>query len=144
MWAIFEYFICDTICDSYVKNSAKKAGSAAELREVQKSNHYKDLTNYYFVPVAVETFGAWGSQGLKLIKEIGRKICDITGEKRSTFFLLQNISMAIQRGNAACIIGTVPVSEGLDEVFEFVEHKLETWQLCEKPFCFDSWRREAI
>ena len=74
------------------------------------------------MPVAVETFGAWGSQGLKLIKEIGRKICDITGEKRSTFFLLQNILMAIQRGNAACIIGTVPVSEGLDEVFEFVEH----------------------
>ena len=55
-------------------------------------------------------------------KEIGAKIREVTGEKRSTFFLLQNISMAIQRGNAACIIGTVPVSEGLDEVFEFVEN----------------------
>ena len=86
---------------------------------------YKDLTNYYFVPVAVETFGAWGSQGLKLIKEIGRKICDVTGEKRSTFYLLQNISMAIQRGNAACIVGTVPVSDGLEEVFDFVENTSE-------------------
>ena len=74
------------------------------------------------MPIAVETFGAWGSQGLKLIKEIGRKIQDVTGEKRSTFYLLQNISMAIQRGNASCVIGTVPVSEGLDEVFDFVEH----------------------
>ena len=37
-------------------------------------------------------------------------------------YLLQNISMAIQRGNASCVIGTVPVSEGLDEVFDFVEH----------------------
>ena len=86
---------------------------------------YKDLTNYHFIPVAVETFGAWGSQGLNLIKDIGRRIQDVTGEKRSTFFLLQNISMAVQRGNAQCIIGTVPVSEGLDEVFEFVEHNPE-------------------
>ena len=29
------------------------------------------------------------------------------------------------RGNAACIVGTVPVSEGLDEVFDFVEHSSE-------------------
>ena len=66
-----------------------------------------------------------GSQGLKLIKEIGSRIREVTGKKRSTFFLMQNISMAIQRGNAQCIIGTVPVSEGLDEVFEFVEHNSE-------------------
>ena len=102
--------------------SAQRAGSAADLREDQKMKHYKELTNYHFVPVAVETFGAWGSQGLKLMKEIGRKIREVTGEKRSTFFLLQNISMAIQRGNASCVIGTVPVSEGLEEVFEFVDH----------------------
>ena len=73
------------------------------------------------MPVAVETFGAWGSQGLKLIKEIGRKISDVTGERRSTFFLLQNISMAIQLGNAACIIGTVQVSDGLEELLKFVK-----------------------
>ena len=104
-----------------MKISSKKAGSAAELREDQKLKHYKDLTNYHFVPVAVETYGAWGSQGLNLIKEIGKRICEVTGEKKSTFYLLQNISMAIQRGNASCVIGTVPVSEGLDEVFEFVD-----------------------
>ena len=40
------------------------------------------------MPVAVETFGAWGSQGLKLIKEIGRRIQDVTSEKRLTFYLL--------------------------------------------------------
>ena len=122
---IWDFTCCDTICDSYVKMSSKKAGSAAELREDQKSKHYKDLTNYHFVPVAVETFGAWGSQGLNLIKEIGKRIHEVTGEKKSTFYLFQNISMAIQRGNASCIIGTVPVSEGLDEVFEFVDHNSE-------------------
>ena len=28
--------------------------------------------------------------------------------------------MAIQRGNAICVIGTFPQSKGFDEVFEFV------------------------
>ena len=43
-----------------------------------------------------------------------------TGEKRSAFFLFQSISIAIQRENSSCILGTVPHSEGLDEIFEFV------------------------
>ena len=45
---------------------------------------------------------------------------EVTGEKRSTFFLSQSISIAIQRGNAACIIGTAPSSEGLEEIFDYV------------------------
>ena len=39
---------------------------------------------------------------------------------------LCTMGIAYNAINAACIIGTVLVSEGLDEVFEFVEHKLET------------------
>ena len=119
---ILDFTCCDTTCDSYVKSSAKSAGSAAELREAQKSKHYQDLTNYHFEPIAVETFGAWGPQGRKLIKEIGKRVQEVTKEKRSTSYLFQSISIAIQRGNAACVLGTAPSSEGLDEVFEFVDH----------------------
>ena len=123
---IWDFTCADSLCDSYVRKSAKKAGSAAEIREEHKSKHYKELANYYhFVPVCVETFGAWGSQGLKLVKEIGKLIQDVTYEKRSTFYLLQNISMAIQRGNAACIVGRVPASEGLDKVFDLVDHSAD-------------------
>ena len=42
-----------------------------------------------------------------------------TGEKRSTYYIFQGISITIQRGNASCVLGTVPHSEGLDEIFEF-------------------------
>jgi hypothetical protein len=62
------------------------------------------------VPVGIETYGAYGPQALKLIKKIGKKIQEATGEKLSTFYLMQNISMAIQRGNAASIRGCL---EGL-------------------------------
>ena len=119
---IWDFTCSDTLCDTYVKRSAKSAGSAAVLREKEKTDLYLDLTNYLFIPVVVETYGAWGPQGLKLIKDIGRKIRDVTGEKRSTFFLSQSISIAIQKGNAACLMGTVPNSEGLEGVFDFVDH----------------------
>ena len=97
------------------------AGSAANTREIQKISKYTSLAeNYSFVPVGIETFGPWGPEGSKLIKSIGKKVTEVTGEKRSTSFLFQSISMAIQRGNASCVFGTVPHSEGLDEIFEFV------------------------
>ena len=69
--------------------------------------------------IGIETLGSWGQEGIKLVKAIGRKIAEVTGEKRSSAFLFQRISMAIQRGNASCVLGTVPHTGGLEEVFEF-------------------------
>ena len=57
------------------------------------------------MPVGIETFGAYGPQAIKLIKQIGKKIQEATGEKLSTFYLMQSISMAIQKGNAVCVRG---------------------------------------
>ena len=79
---IWDFTVADTLCDTYVKSSAKRAGSAAEIREEHKAKHYKDLTNHHFVPVVTETYGTWGPQGLKLIKEIGKKIREVTHDKR--------------------------------------------------------------
>ena len=82
---------------------------------------YTELAeDYCFSPIGIETLGSWGSDGHKLVKEIGNKAMDETGEKRSAFFLFQSISIAIQRGNASCILGTVPHTEGLEEIFDFV------------------------
>ena len=73
-----------------------------------------------FVPVGIETYGAYGPQGIKLVKQIGKKIQDATGEKLSTFYLFQNISIAIQRGNAQCVQGCVKDrSSGLEGLFNF-------------------------
>ena len=57
------------------------------------------------MPVGIETYGVYGPKGLKLIKQIGKKIQEATGEKLFTFYLMQSILMAIQRGNAACVRG---------------------------------------
>ena len=69
------------------------------------------------IPVAVETMGSWGQMGLKFIKDLGSKISDTTGEKRSASFLFQSLGMAIQRGNAASVTGTIPNMKSLHELF---------------------------
>ena len=56
--------------------------------------------------------------GLKFIKEIGSRMAQENGEKRSTSYLFQSISIATQRGNAASVIGTVPNTKKLDEIYE--------------------------
>ena len=117
--------MADTLCNSWVVKCSRNAGAGADARESIKNSHYAELANdYCFVPVGIETFGSWGFEGHKLIKSIGHKVMEVTGEKRSSFFLFQSISMAIQRGNASCVIGTVPHSEGMEEIFDFVtNHK---------------------
>ena len=68
-------------------------------------------------PVAMETMGSWGPSGLAFVKEIGQRIADATGEKRSTSFLFQSIGLAAQRGNIASVRGSVPNARSLEELF---------------------------
>ena len=77
--------------------------------------------------MGVETYGAYGPQGIKLVNQIGKKkIQGATGEKLSTFFLFQSISMAIQRGNAVCVMGCPKNrSSGLEGLFNFQVHEAE-------------------
>ena len=80
---------------------------------------YHELADgrFIFCPIGFETFGPWGPEAKQLIAEIGRRISDRTGEKRASEFLRQRVSIEIQRGNAACVLGTHGFMRGLDEVF---------------------------
>jgi hypothetical protein len=124
---IWDFTCADTLCKSYVKKASTEVGSAAAGREDKKVDKYSNLSeNYHFVPVGVETYGAYGPQGIKLVKQIGKKIQDATSEKLSTFYLFQSISMAIQRGNAVCVMGCPKDrSPGLEGLFNFQVHEAE-------------------
>ena len=65
-------------------------GSAAAGREDKKVEKYSNLSeNYHFVPVGVETYGAYGPQGIKLVKQIGKKHQRVYLLKKSTLDYLQ-------------------------------------------------------
>jgi len=72
---------------------------------------------HIFFPIAVETLGAVRTEAMSFLHEIGRRIQFVTHEKRSFSFLVQRLCVAIQRGNAACIIGSAPHSARWDELF---------------------------
>jgi hypothetical protein len=112
-------FTCpDTLAPSHLASTCISAGAAASKAERQKEIKYNELSStYIFQPIAVETLGAWSNNSLKFIRKLGSKLTEHSGEKRATSYLLQAISMAIQRGNAISIMATVPLSRNLDELF---------------------------
>ena len=117
----WDYTCVDTLCDSYVRDTAKEAEKAAKLAETKKHNKHRDLKdNYLFTPIAIETFGSFGPESLRFIKEVGKKIQENTGIKWATSYLIQSLSMSVQRGNAASIMGTVGESHKLEEIYELV------------------------
>ena len=49
-------------------------GSAAAGKEDKEVEKYSNLSHYRFVPVDIETYDAYGPQGIKLVKQIDKKI----------------------------------------------------------------------
>ena len=110
----------DTLAPSYIDLTCTVAGKLAERAAKEKRTFYKELLehcDHIFVAFAIETFGPICAEGKKFIVDIGKKIEEISGEKRSTQFLFQRISIALQNYNAGCVMGTIPESESLDEIF---------------------------
>ena len=62
---------------------------------------------HHFVSVAVETLGVLGPKASSLLKEIARCIFVARGEERAHEFLLQRVAMAVQRGNATSVLGSM-------------------------------------
>mgnify|MGYP006376173573 CR=1 FL=1 len=84
--------------------------------ESRKSAKYRSLAAFYcFLPVAVETLGALGEEAYTF-RDLGHRIATVTTEPKSFQFLMQRLSMTLQRGNAACVLGTTPPSHALDDL----------------------------
>ena len=110
--------VTDTLANTYVSASSPNAGAAAAAAETRKITKYSHLsTNYNFIPIALETFGAWGKDTEQLFSEIGRRIRLNSGEPKTMEFLRQRISIELQRGNAASVLGTLPTRDSFDNVF---------------------------
>jgi hypothetical protein len=93
----------DTLAASHIDRTSILSGAAAEQAAIKKTTKYADIVhNYQFVPVAVETMGVWSDNALNFIYQLGRRLTNTTGEQLETAYLLQRLSVAIQRGNTIC------------------------------------------
>ena len=115
---VWDFTCVNTIARSHLGLSTNEAGSLSVSAEERKKRKYATLSdNYSFTPIAIETLGPWGPDAFSFIKELGRRLSLSTGDPRSGPFLKQKISIAIQRGNACCISGSLPRSPDLSECF---------------------------
>ena len=91
------------------------------MTETRKRAKYSNLDpSYYFQPVAVETSGALGPETFPILKELGHTISRVTGETRSFLFLIQSLAVAIQRGNSACVMGTLGNNSNIEDFFNYI------------------------
>jgi hypothetical protein len=115
---VWDFTCADNLAPSHLSSSSTTAGSTALDAERKKRNKYLSLSEQFiFHPVATETMGMWGPEASRLVRQIGQRITTLTGETRATTFLIQSISIAIQRGNAASVLGTLPRGRGLKELY---------------------------
>ena len=97
----------DTFSPSYTSIATSEAGAVAASAEGRKQSKYTCLEPIYsFTPVANESAGACGPLTLEFLKDLGRRLSRVTGEASSYTYLLQRLSVAVQRGNSASILGT--------------------------------------
>ena len=95
-------------CTHIKKSTSTKAGKAAPWAEDGKLRKYRHLdTEYYGVPIGIETLRSFGPHVLHFIKDIGNRIVESTGEKKATSYLMLTIGMAIQRRNSSCNLITI-------------------------------------
>ena len=60
---VWDFTCIDTLASTYLKETSVRPGAAAEKAEKTKLKKYEEIRNkYYMIPIAVETFGAWGSR----------------------------------------------------------------------------------
>ena len=115
---VWDFTCTDTLAASNLNHAVLRPGAAANDAESRKSTKYQSLSPLYkFTPIAVETLGALGEEASAFFHDLGHRINAVTVEPRSFQFLMQRLSVTMQRGNAACILGTVPKSLGLDSIF---------------------------
>ena len=60
-----------------------------------------------FQPVALEVQGSFGESSEIFITRLCKKVCRSHDDQRAGSFLKQLVSMALQIGNVACVLGTV-------------------------------------
>ena len=115
-YLVWDATCVDTFCQSHCQRAATEPGGAAAHAEEDKAKMYAPLDSMnLFKPVALETDGTIGPESRDFLRELGKIV---TGEARSRTFLLQRISIAIQVGNVASVIASLPGSANANISFE--------------------------
>ena len=84
--------MASTLAGSDVDTAATRAGLVADQAADRKTAKYADLTaQYVFQSVSVENLGPLSSSTLDFLRDLGRRISQISGDDKEVLFLFQRI-----------------------------------------------------
>ncbi len=64
----------------------------------------------------MKTLRPFGEEALGLVKDLGKRLIESSGKPRLRSYLTQRVRIATQRGNAASVFATLPISSKLHEI----------------------------
>jgi hypothetical protein len=101
--AFFDVSVTSPTCKSYIKYGAKQYGAASQ-RVDQKKKKYQDH-NILFIPLVVETLGAWHPSAIPVLKNIAARNSESTflDTRNSLSNMMKSLSFRLQRANAAML-----------------------------------------
>ena len=116
---VWDITVVDALAPSrLIQGSLCNPGTTAIEAEARKIEKHRELINngYIFQPVALEVQGSLGESSEIFITRLCKMHCRSHDDQRAGSFLKQQISMALQIGNAACVLGTVSDRDAFEEI----------------------------
>ena len=116
---VWDVTVVDALAPSRLnQGSLCNPGTTATEAEARKLEQYRELIHYGYIfqPVALEVQGSLGESSESFIMRLCKMLCRSRDDQRAGSFLKQRISMALQIGNAACIVGTVSDRDAFEEI----------------------------
>ena len=98
----------DTLAPSHRVLEVREAEAVEDDAEHRKRVKYTYLeSTHYFIPVAIQILGAMAQEARSFFKEVARRIVATTNKRQTLQFLQQRLAVAVQRGNAASLLGSM-------------------------------------
>jgi hypothetical protein len=92
---VWDFTCPDILARSHLNSIVCGTGVVVREAEIRKRLKYSNLSaTYCFVPIAIETLGAMGEDAADFVHRLGRRITAVSGERRTTEFLLRRLSAA--------------------------------------------------
>eukprot|EP00731_Ephydatia_muelleri_P036157 Em0207g4a len=111
----------DTLAPSYSTIAAHQVGAVAQQAEDRKMHKYKHLPMLLFHSSGNRDKWSFWTKDNRVPEELGHRLRQVSGEANSFAYLTQRLSVAVQRGNAASVLGTIKMDS---EEEEFLVPKL--------------------
>jgi len=109
---VWDATVWSTLCASQVRDTAARAGAAAEKAAAAKLRKYARFAqDYLLTPLAFESHGPISAATAAFTDTLAKQIGRARGCRRAGTFFLQRLSLAIQRGNALAVLGSMETED---------------------------------